>query len=86
MTRVMVVVAVATMFLISLSMSAVLAQPVDYCEGNFDNDLDQDGTDAFVFKSDFGRSSLLDPCPVIECQTPKSWKSALCSWKPSWHR
>jgi hypothetical protein len=46
-----------------------MAQPVDYCEGNFDNDSDQDGTDAFVFKSDFGRSSLLDPCPVIACET-----------------
>jgi len=54
--------------LLLFSVTPVLAQ-VDYCEGNFDNDQDQDGTDAFVFKSDFGRSSLLDPCPVIECQT-----------------
>jgi hypothetical protein len=64
-----VVFAVAVVFLFSLTVPVVLAQPVDYCEGNFDNDQDQDGTDAFVFKSDFGRSSLLDPCPVIECQT-----------------
>ncbi len=61
--------AVAAAFLFSSSVPVVMAQPIDYCEGNFDNDLDQDGTDAFVFKSDFGRSSLLDPCPVIECQT-----------------
>ncbi len=54
--------------LLLFSATPVLAQ-VDYCEGNFDNDADQDGTDAFVFKQDFGRSSLLDPCPVIECQT-----------------
>jgi len=51
------------------SVTPAMAQPVDYCEGNFDNDNDQDGTDAFVFKQDFGRSSLLDPCPVIQCQT-----------------
>ena len=37
---------------------------VDYCEGNFDYDRDQDGTDAFTFKADFGRSTLLDPCPA----------------------
>ena len=29
-----------------------------------DYDKDQDGTDAFVFKSDFGRSTLLNPCPA----------------------
>src|SRR5512139_2533371 len=56
-------------YLLLLSVKSVMAQPVDYCEGNFDNDLDQDGTDAFVFKTDFGRSSLLNPCPVIACQT-----------------
>jgi cysteine-rich repeat protein len=32
------------------------------CEGNFDGDPDQDGTDAFTFKQDFGRSRILDPC------------------------
>jgi len=35
----------------------------DFCEGNFDYDRDQDGTDAFTFKTDFGRSSIMDPCP-----------------------
>jgi hypothetical protein len=69
MKRVMVLLAVAAVFLFFLSAPPVASQPIDYCEGNFDNDLDQDGTDAFVFKSDFGRSSLNDPCPVIECQT-----------------
>jgi hypothetical protein len=39
-----------------------LAQ-VDFCEGNFDYDRDQDGTDAFTFKTDFGRSTILNPCP-----------------------
>lgn len=32
------------------------------CEGNFDDDDDQDGTDAFTFKADFGRSTFLNPC------------------------
>jgi hypothetical protein len=32
------------------------------CEGNFDCDLDVDGTDAGKFKTDFGRSKFLDPC------------------------
>lgn len=35
------------------------------CEGNFDGDPDQDGTDAFTFKQDFGRSSLQNPCTAI---------------------
>ena len=35
----------------------------DFCEGNFDYDDDQDGTDAFTFKTDFGRSLLKNPCP-----------------------
>lgn len=32
------------------------------CEGNFDGDADQDGTDAFTFKTNFGRSRLGNPC------------------------
>ena len=32
------------------------------CEGNFDGDLDVDGTDASTFKGDFGRSKLVNPC------------------------
>jgi hypothetical protein len=62
MKRVLVVLTLAAVFLFSLSVSAVVAQ-VDYCEGNFDYDRDQDGTDAFTFKSDFGRSGIVDPCP-----------------------
>jgi hypothetical protein len=36
---------------------------IDWCEGNFDYDQDVDGTDAFQFKTDFGRSTILNPCP-----------------------
>ena len=32
------------------------------CEGNFDCDADCDGTDAFTFKADFGRSTFSNPC------------------------
>jgi len=32
------------------------------CEGNFDGDSDVDGSDAHLFKVDFGRSLLRDPC------------------------
>jgi hypothetical protein len=36
------------------------------CEGNFDGDDDQDGTDAFTFKEDFGRNLLRDPCTFAQ--------------------
>ena len=32
------------------------------CEGNFNCDADVDGSDAFTFKQDFGRSIILNPC------------------------
>jgi hypothetical protein len=32
------------------------------CEGNFDSDEDVDGSDAILFKADFGRSVFLNPC------------------------
>ena len=35
------------------------------CEGNFDGDDDQDGTDAVTFKKNFGRNQLLEPCTNI---------------------
>jgi hypothetical protein len=46
------------LFLVPLTTSAQ-----DFCEGNFDYDHDVDGTDAFNFKTDFGRSLLKNPCP-----------------------
>ena len=46
-------------FLLVFSVTPVMAEP---CEGNFDCDFDVDGTDAGVFKEDFGRSSLKNPC------------------------
>jgi hypothetical protein len=36
---------------------------LDRCEGDFDGDQDQDGTDAAKFKLDFGRSPFSNPCP-----------------------
>ena len=34
--------------------------------GDFKCDRDVDGTDASLFKQDFGRSSIQNPCPVCE--------------------
>jgi hypothetical protein len=35
------------------------------CEGNFDNDEDQDGSDAATFKTDFGRNPFSNPCSSL---------------------
>jgi hypothetical protein len=55
-----------------ISVTPIMAQPVpDFCEGNFDCDDNVDGTDAFMFKSDFGRSTILNPCPSLDdCPSP----------------
>lgn len=50
-------------FMFSLTVLPAFPQPIDYCEGNFDYDDDQDGSDAFIFKTDFGRSTFGNPCP-----------------------
>lgn len=54
----------AVVFMFSLSAIHVLAQEIDYCEGNFDCDQDVDGMDAAMFKTDFGRSSIFNECPT----------------------
>jgi hypothetical protein len=36
------------------------------CEGNFDGDVDVDGTDATEFKTDFGRSTFTNECESID--------------------
>ncbi len=36
------------------------------CEGNFDGDSDVDGSDTYLFKADFGRSLLLNPCNATD--------------------
>lgn len=53
-------------FVFSLSPSMVYAK--DICAGNFDYDEDVDGKDAFVFKKDFGRSKIKNPCK--KCPPP----------------
>ena len=50
---------VIVLFLVPLTTSAQ-----DFCEGNFDYDNNQDGSDAFIFKTDFGRSIISNPCPL----------------------
>jgi len=49
--------------LIVLLLVPLTTSAQDFCEGNFDYDDDVDGTDAFTFKTDFGRSLLKNPCP-----------------------
>jgi len=39
------------------------ADSLTYCEGNFDQDSDVDGTDAATFKQNFGRSFFRRVCP-----------------------
>ena len=52
---------VASLFV--LFTKCVPAQEIDYCEGNFDYDYDCDGSDAALFKQDFGRGEYNNPCP-----------------------
>jgi len=73
-----VIISMMMVLAIAFSVSFVLAQ--EPCEGNFDCDQDVDGTDAAVFKEDFGRSQFRNPCPG--CTTicdppgpiPKTWQ------------
>ena len=57
------IIGLITVLFLLLPLTA-LAQ--DYCEGDFNCDGDVDGTDASLFKSDFGRSSMQNPCPACE--------------------
>ena len=55
---------ILVVFAFSLFTSNLFAQ--DTCEGNFDCDQDVDGSDAAVFKEDFGRSVFEDQCPICQ--------------------
>ena len=48
----------------NVAYDAEAADAITYCEGNFDQDADVDGTDASTFKSNFGRSNYKNPCPT----------------------
>ena len=50
-----------TFLILVLLPFAVFSQ--DFCNGNFDYDQDVDGTDAAIFKADFGRMEYDRPCP-----------------------
>ena len=41
------------------------ATAMTYGEGNFDNDQDVDGSDAGIFKANFGRNEFFEPCPGL---------------------
>ena len=48
--------------------SVDVADNLTYCEGNFDNDEDIDGTDASRFKTDFGRTKIHWPLSLLRSQ------------------
>lgn len=52
------IIVLCSMFLLLVPLTAF---GQDFCEGNFDYDEDVDGTDAFQFKTDFGRSKIISP-------------------------
>ena len=52
---------IAVLLLVSVSM--VLSQETDYCNGDFDCDTDVEGSDGALFKLDFGRGEFNNPCP-----------------------
>ena len=54
------IIRISFVLLLLLPLTA-LAQD-DFCQGNFDCDQDVDGTDAAVFKADFGRSQFNNSC------------------------
>ena len=61
--------------LIVLFLVPLTASAQDFCEGNFDYDYDVDGSDAFTFKTDFGRSLQKNPCPPDgPSPVPKTWQ------------
>ena len=76
--------------LLLLSVTPVIAQitttiPIPmFCEGNFDCDEDVDGSDASMFKEDFGRSTFGNPCSYLnDCPAP--WSPCpdgmlVCDW------
>ena len=69
-------------FLCFCVLSATVIWAQDYCEGNFNYDLDVDGGDAALFKADFGRSQFKNPCPLDgPALVPKTGQVRCYSWE-----
>ena len=47
---------------VTMKADAVRSGCIPDCNGNFNGDVDVDGSDAALFKADFGRNGLNDPC------------------------
>jgi hypothetical protein len=54
---------IAAFLIVLLLLVPLTTSAQDFCEGNFDYDQDVDGSDASVFKNNFGRSTFKNPCP-----------------------
>jgi hypothetical protein len=76
MYRVFLVFLAVFFLLLSFTLTFVFSQEIYYCEGNFDYDQNVDGSDAFIFKTDFGRSIITNnPCPPDgPAPVPKTWQ------------
>ena len=69
-------------FLCLCVFSATTIWAQDFCEGNFDYDLDVDGGDAALFKLNFGRSPFKNPCPTDgPSLVPKTGQVRCYSWE-----
>jgi len=60
------------LFICFFMLSARAAISQDLCAGDFDCDGDCDGSDAAMFKSDFGRTLLSNPCPCCTVDITKT--------------
>ena len=49
--------------LILLLLVPLTTSALDFCKGNFNYDDNVDGSDAFIFKTHFGRGEYNNPCP-----------------------
>ncbi len=66
---------ILALVVVLLFVPLTISAQVDFCEGNFDYDNNQDGSDAFIFKTDFGRSIISNPCPPDgPAPVPKTWQ------------
>ena len=70
MKRLILFLGIVVVFVFSLSVSNVLAQFTDQCEGDYNIDQNQDANDVTKFLEDFGRNQFSNPCPEPPFDNP----------------